>query len=222
MSKNSCCHDKKARLIMLLKIVLLLYALTQANGAESTDLLSALPPCEVLFPKQGDFLLNSGNTYNLLMCHFSSETEEILKKTNRKLSVVIHVLFMNTTTMQYSKEFEYAPINLVSPEQVPNEPSPKKLTDIFELFFRLPAYRLDVRYKFVYQVMVDDLLVDQVATVVTYKSDDYFRSLLGVQKIDLVDVSVLCEEEENGECSLLNMVRNGLFTEQFDFIEIGK
>jgi hypothetical protein len=127
--------------------------------------------------------------------------------------------------MQYVKAFEFPPVTSHSL----SDPA-VKMTTISEFHFPVHAFKLDIRYKLVYQVFVGGVLVDQMTTVVTYKDNDYFRAQLGLEKIALVDVEMLCDtsisegggEGEGESCSLLDTVRDELFTEQFDFIEVGE
>ena len=189
-----------------------------SDSVHSSHEINPLPPCELVFPKQGDELIHSGHTYSLLMCHFSPAAELLLNETLRQYSVVVRALAIEPHSMQYKKAFEFPPVTSYSPVM-----DDVKLTTISEFFLPSAPFQLDIRYKLVYEVYIGDTIMDQVTTVVTYKDSDYFRAQLGLQKINLVDVEKLCENEnESDTCSLLDSVCDSLFTQRFDFIEVGE
>lgn len=175
------------------------------------------PPCEVIFPKMGDMLVHTGSTYNLLMCHFSTETELLLDQEKRHYSVIIQAFVVDRSTLEYVKVFEFPPVLAISPRDEVH-----KTTTLSELYFSPSVFNVNVQYKLVYQIYIGDKFIDQIATVVTYKDNSYFRKQLGIPPIELVNVNELCDIDEGEACPLLESVRDSLFTESFDFIEVGK
>lgn len=53
--------------------------------------LPEIPPCEVVFPKQGDELQSGVPVYSVLVCHLTDEVEEQLNKLSRQFTVVVKV-----------------------------------------------------------------------------------------------------------------------------------
>lgn len=182
-----------------------------------------LSPCELIFPKLGDFLSINSPTYHLLMCHFSSEIELLLDQNDRQFSVISHALVLHPVSMQYVNVVDFPPISLYTP---PNKDI--KLTTVSDFVQNQSGLVVNQKYKFVHQIFVGDIQVDQVSTVVTYMADDYFMNKLGLDRVKLA-VSVSddgrpCHRDEEGgyNCPWLETAAMEHFTEQFDFIEVGK
>jgi hypothetical protein len=177
-----------------------------------------LPPCEIIFPKQGDLLVHNSPTYNLLVCHFPPEVEQLLDENTRQYSVVLNIMTLDLSSMKYVMSHQLSPVLLSSPASEEH----LKLTTISAFHMEGIGLEKEIRYKFVYDIFVGTIQVDQVSTIVTYMSNDFFRKKLGLQPINLINTEEMCREEGDGKyCPLLEEVVNEVFTESFDFIEIG-
>ena len=127
---------------------------------------------------------------------------------------------LDSNTLQYNNVMTFPPVKSYA-LNFPAES--EQATTISEFTFLSKHFNINAQYKFVYQIFVDSQFVDQVSTVVTYRDDDYFHNLLGLEKINLVDVDNLCDDiEPGGSCPFKSDVLKEMFTEKIDFIEVGK
>mmetsp|Transcript_14378 Transcript_14378/g.26908 ORF Transcript_14378/g.26908 Transcript_14378/m.26908 type:complete len:268 (-) Transcript_14378:3692-4495(-) len=71
--------------------VFLIYLLHVHLTSCVTYELPEIPPCEVVFPKQGEQLQSGARFYSLLVCHLTDEVEDHLNQLNRQFSINIKV-----------------------------------------------------------------------------------------------------------------------------------